>query len=522
MVTPFLRKVKTTSGAMAVQIADKSGGKYRIIEHLGSAHSEVELAALMQVGRERLFPGQQTLDLGFDPEVGPDPGRAIVQGSASQLLTDVIRGAYQDLGFDVLDDEAFFQLVLARLVEPTSKSDSVRVVEELGLKAAHLSTFKRALIRCAQRDYRASVASKCFDYSLKTSGLSLLLYDVTTLYFEAENEDDLRKVGFSKERRVDPQIVVGLLVDRTGFPLEIHAFPGNKAETQTIIPVVKEFQTRNHIADMVVVADAGMLSLSNLQALDEAGLRFIVGSRMTKAPDDLAKHFHHHAEPPDDGDLVDTVTMRRGRPDEDSIATSTEPVWDPQEDVKHWRAVWQYRRKRAVRDHHTLGLQKDRAQAVIDGNKPVKSARFVQTKGGMKAFDHTSFDRAYDMAGWKGYVTNIPVILMPAAEVVSSYHDLWQVEQSFRMSKTDLRARPIFHYTKDAIEAHLTIVFAALAVARYLQARTGIRIKALVKLLRPLRQVTISIGGHELIADPQIPKPAQEILTTLKPNQPKS
>lgn len=521
-MSPFLRKKKLPSGATSVQVIDKTGGKYRVVKHVGSAHCEAEIAALMQVGGQYLLPDQGELDLDFGVETAPDPGRATVQGSASALLTDVIRGAYQDLDFDILDDEAFFQLVLARLVEPTSKSDSVRVVEELGVQAVHRNTFMNALRRCATLDYRSQIASKCFDYSLKISGLSLLLYDVTTLYFEAENEDDLRKVGFSKERRVDPQIVVGLLVDRTGFPLEIHAFPGNKAETQTIIPVVKEFQTRNHIADMVVVADAGMLSLSNLQALDEAGLRFIVGSRMTKAPDDLAKHFHHHTDPPEDGDLVDTVTMRRGRPDEDRITTPTEPVWDPAGNGKHWRAVWQYRRKRAVRDHHTLTLQKDRAQAVIDGDKPVKSARFVQTKGGLKAFDHTSFDRAYDMAGWKGYVTNIPVILMPAAEVVSSYHDLWQVEQSFRMSKTDLRARPIFHYTKDAIEAHLTIVFAALAVARYLQARTGISIKALVKLLRPLRQVTISIGGHELIADPQIPKPAQEILTTLKPNQPKS
>lgn len=331
----------------------------------------------MQVGKERLLLGQQTLDLNFGDDATPDPGRATVQGSASQLLTDVIRGAYQALRFDVLDDEAFFQLVLARLVEPTSKSDSVRVIEELGLEAVHRNTFMNALHRCAQRDYRATVASKCFDYGLKTSGLSLLLYDVTTLYFEAENEDDLRKVGFSKERRVDPQIVVGLLVDRTGFPLEIHAFAGNKAETQTIIPVVKEFQTRNQVADMVVVADAGMLSLSNLLALDDAGLRFIVGSRMTKAPDDLAKHFRHHTDPPEDGELVDTVTMRKGRPDENRITTPTEPVWDPAGDGKLWRAVWQYRRKRAVRDHHTLGLQRDRAQAVIDGDKPIKSARFV-------------------------------------------------------------------------------------------------------------------------------------------------
>ena len=114
------------------------------------------------------------------------------------------------------------------------------------------------------------------------------------MYFEAEKEDDYRKVGFSKERRVDPQIVVGLLVDRAGFPLEIHCFAGNKPETQTILPVVKAFADRNNVVDMVVVADAGMLSATNLDAIEEAGLRFIVGSRMTKAPQDLAGHFHWH------------------------------------------------------------------------------------------------------------------------------------------------------------------------------------------------------------------------------------
>ncbi|BAS07714.1 hypothetical protein AHiyo4_11360 [Arthrobacter sp. Hiyo4] len=111
----------------------------------------------------------------------------------------------------------------------------------------------------------------------------MVLYDVTTLYFEAEKEDELRKVGYSKERRVDPQIVVGLLVDRGGFPLEIGCFEGNKAETATIIPIIKQFQARHGLADMVVVADAGMLSAGNLRELDEANLRFIVGSRMTKA-----------------------------------------------------------------------------------------------------------------------------------------------------------------------------------------------------------------------------------------------
>lgn len=118
-----------------------------------------------------------------------------------------------------------------------------------------------------------------------------MLYDVTTLYFEADKEDRLRRVGYSKQRRVDPQIVVGLLVDRCGFPLESGCFEGNKAETLTIVPIVKAFQQRHDITDMVVVADAGMLSATSLRDLGDAGLRFIVGPRVTKAPNDLQSRF---------------------------------------------------------------------------------------------------------------------------------------------------------------------------------------------------------------------------------------
>jgi transposase len=134
------------------------------------------------------------------------------------------------------------------------------------------------------------------------------------LYFEAEKEDDLRKVGFSKERRVDPQIVVGLLVDRYGFPLEIGCYEGNKAETLTIIPIVKAFQARHSLADMVVVADAGMLSATNLRELDEAQLRFIVGSRAVKAPIDLASHFRWHGDAFTDGQLSTPSPPRPGTP----------------------------------------------------------------------------------------------------------------------------------------------------------------------------------------------------------------
>ena len=320
------------------------------------------------------------------------------------------------------------------------------------------------------------------------------------LYFEAEREDDLRRVGYSKERRVDPQIIVGLLVDRAGFPLQVGCWEGNKAETTTIIPIVEAFQAAHGIEELVIVADAGMLSAANLAALDDARLRFIVGARTTRAPGDLEAHFHWHGDAFTDGQVIDTITPRRGSNTERDKRRKAEPVWDPVTHPGSWRAIWVYSSKRFTQDNHTLDAQENRARAVIAGDKRPKSTRFVTTRKGDQVLDEASLARARRLAGLKGYVTNIPSCLMGAGEVVSSYHELWHVEQSFRMSKHDLRARPVFHHTRDAIEAHLTVVMAALAIARHLQDTTGI---------------SINLNGHHLTAaDPLTPE-AEEILTAL-------
>ncbi|NWN88405.1 MAG: IS1634 family transposase [Micrococcaceae bacterium] len=528
-MSPFLRKVTTASGATAVQIVSKIRGQRKILEHLGSAHSEQEIAALVAVGHQKIEAAsgtQQLLDLGLETsEVAVSvEAKKKVTGSASQLLVDAIRACYDQLGLsDQVADEAFFQMVLARLVEPTSKRDSLRVLTELGVNTVHRNTFFNALKRAQDRDYRGKIGQACFDYSLHTTGMSLLLYDVTTLYFEAEHEDEYRKVGYSKERRVDPQIVVGLLVDRAGFPLDVHSFEGNTAETHTILPVLEAFQQRHQVADMVVVADAGMLSEKNLQAIDEANLRFIVGSKQTKAPKDLAKQFHFHpTNDTVDGTLVDTVTTRgRYQPDPKRFETKQEPVWDPATHPDHrtryWRAVWQYRQKRATRDLVTLEKQREKALRIVAGQQAVKSARFVKTKGTTRVFDQTTFTRAANLVGWKGYVTNLEANIMDGAEIVASYHQLWHVEQSFRMSKTDLRARPMFHHTRQAIEAHLTVVFTALAVARYMQTKTGVSLKQIITTLKPLQEFTGQLGDHEITFPPEIPDQAQHILDRLHP-----
>ncbi|EWT04985.1 transposase [Intrasporangium chromatireducens Q5-1] len=253
----WVRRVRTASGATAVQIAEYVDGRRRIVAHVGSAHSEAELGLLLEQARSLLSdPGQGEFDLGVEPTprraglLAPaadaglfaqpassaDPGRVAapkVLGTCSRLLFDVLADVYDGLGFAVVGDETFRDLVIARIVEPTSILDTGRVLADLGKPAPSEKTMRRTLSRCGTRGYREQVATACFTHTMSTGDVSLCLYDVTTLYFEAEKEDGLRKVGFSKERRVDPQVVVGLLVDRAGFPLEIGCFEGNKAECDT-------------------------------------------------------------------------------------------------------------------------------------------------------------------------------------------------------------------------------------------------------------------------------------------------
>ena len=443
--------------------------------------------------------------------------RSRVLRTSSGLLYEALAGVYASLGFDVVADEVFRDLVVARIVEPTSLLDIDRVLAEMGRRAVSLSTRKRTLRRCHAGAYRDQIATACFNNAITDGDVSLVLYDVTTLYFEAEKEDDLRKVGYSKERRVDPQIVVGLLVDRHGFPLEIGCFEGNKAETFTIVPIVKQFQERHGLADIVIVADAGMLSETNLKGLDEAGLRFIVGSRVTKAPKDLESHFRWHGDAFTDGQVIDTLTPRTGHKIENNPRIKAEPVWDPTDHPGSWRAVWAYSTKRAVRDNKTLTLQENKAKAVVAGEKTARTPRFVKNTGSGHVLDQASMARARRLVGLKGYVTNIGLGLMPAGEVIASYHDLWHVEESFRMSKTDLRARPMFARTRDSIEAHLTIVFTALAVSRTVQNRTGLSLRRVIRTLKPLRSAIVEINGVITTIPPALSTDHTALLNTLNP-----
>ncbi|MDC5697803.1 IS1634 family transposase [Intrasporangium calvum] len=179
------------------------------------------------------------------------------------------------------------------------------------------------------------------------------------------------------------------------------------------------------------------------------------------------------------------------------------------------RVVYQWSFKRYQHDNRAINKMVERAEKVADGSRPLKKDRFVRFTDTATEVDWALVERARYLAGLKGYVTNIPQATMSGGQVVAAYHDLYQVERSFRMAKSDLAARPMFHRLRDSIEAHLTIVFAALAVSREAQARTGLSIKKILQTLRPLRSATISLGGQQVTAPPQIPDDAQRILDDL-------
>jgi transposase len=477
----FIRKVKTASGATAVQIAHKEHGRIARIEHIGSAHTEADLKTLIAVAKQRLLGDQLSL---FAETV--QPLKISLKQSVSSLLLQVLTEQYNLLGFDQLKDDIFTYLCIARIVEPTSKLDSLRVLAELGVTGLSKNQLYRCLGEVITRDYRSVITNQCFSHAA-AKGISLILYDVTTLYFETQKEDDYRKSGMSKERRLEPQILIGLLVDQSGFPLDLQSFEGNTAETKTILPVVEAFKKRHGLQDITVVADASMLSKKNLDALTQAGYTYIVGSRLHKIPYDIAEYQKTQ-------DLINnqiiTTQIKGGQ-----------------------RIIYQYREKRAALDLHNIEKQIAKAEKIVCGKITAQKAKFLSVKTKDKQLNQALINKAKALAGVKGYVTNLDI---PDEQIIAAYHQLWHVEQSFRMSKSDLKARPIFHRKHDSIEAHLTIVLASLAIGRTIEYRIGMSIKRFVNTIRPIRSGIVIINGKEYSAEPEISQEVRQLLRKLQ------
>lgn len=486
MMAPYVREVKTASGATAVQVVWSSCRGSKKMDHIGSAHTPEGLEVLRAAARQKLVAEGQD-ELGFG-DGRPRREALPIRSSRAQHLWDALVAGFTALGFDsaVGDDEVFRQLVLTRLIGPTSKLDSIWVLEEMGIPAPSYRTIERRLPVFAKPQWRCRLAAACAAH-VNLSPATLVLYDVSTLYFETDQGDGFRESGYSKERRLEPQITIGLLTDARGFPLLVEAFEGNKAETTTLIPSITSFMAAHRLPEVIVVADAGMLSDSNLKALAGAGLRFIIGQKIPQIPYVIEQWMKNHPGQKPDDQLVLSQPWARG------------PVGAQKPETIYY----QYRADRARRCLKGIDEQVRKAEAAIAGKAAVKRNRFIQLVGAKKSLNVELEAKARALAGWKGYITNITA---PTPEfVIGAYHQLWQIEKSFRMSKSDLKARPIYHRLRDSIEAHLSIVFAALAVARWIEATTGVTTKQLVKTLRRHRTIEIQAGEHIITAEDPLP-----------------
>jgi hypothetical protein len=458
----------------------------REIEHIGSAHDDAELEALKAAAGKRIAAGQLELDLGLEPACG---GPLPIESSRMGHLVDALERAYRVLGLEDAagGDEVFRHLVLARIIEPVSKLDSLRVLEEAGLAPASYATLKRRLPAYAEEEWRQRLSAACAAHA-RLGPASLVLYDVSTLYFETDRGDGFRESGFSKERRLEPQITIGLLAGQDGFPLMVQAFEGNKAETRTMLPVIEKFMAAYQLPDVTVVADAGMISDANMKAIEAAGLSFILGMKVPDVPYvvDAWRREHPGEEVPDG-----------------HVFTQPWPA-GPKDKRRDQVIYYTYKADRARRTLHGIDEQVAKAAKAVAGLAPVKRNRFIQLDGAVKSVNRELEEKARTLAGIKGYKTNLAATPdgepVTADFVISSYHRLFEIEKSFRMSKSDLQARPIYHRKRDSIEAHLTIVFAALAVSRWIEAQTGWSIRKFVKTARRYREIQIKAGQHVITA----------------------
>ena len=389
--------------------------------------------------------------------------------------------------------------MLARIIEPSSKVDALRVLTETGVQPPAYRTLKRRLPVFAKPAVRQALSKACAAHA-KLGPASLVLYDVSTLHFETDAGDGFREPGFSKERRLDPQITLGLLTDATGFPLNVAAFEGNRAETATMVPVINDFKTAHNLTDVTVVADAGMISEANQVALQAAGLSFILGARIPHLPDVVREWRDKHPNEAVPNGLVLTQPWP---------STSAETARGIPDRVIHY----QYRYDRARKTIRGIDEQVAKAQRAVDGHVPVKRNRYIQLTGATKSVNRALEAKTRALAGWKGYTTNL--IGQPPEFVIDAYHQLWRIEKSFRMSKHDLQARPIYHHTRESIEAHLTIVFAALAVSHWIEHRTGWSIKKFVRTTRRYRTVQIRAGQHILTAADPLPDDLRDALADI-------
>jgi transposase len=268
-------------------------------------------------------------------------------------------------------------------------------------------------------------------------------------------EDELRKNGFSKDNKSQqPQIVVALMVTPEGFPVGYEVFSGNTFEGHTLIPVIKSFIKKHKVEHFTVVADAAMISTENVAALNAEKINYIVGARLGNVTIDLLA-------------IIDTKLPRT---DGSIIRLKTDKGY----------LICSFSKKRYNKDKYEMQKQIDRAKLMLSQPSKVKRIKYLKSGDSKMMLNENLIEKTSKLLGVKGYYTDIEESVADNATIISRYHDLYKIEQAFRVSKNDLQTRPIFHFKEEPIQLHILICFMALAVSKHIELTAEISIRAFI------------------------------------------
>lgn len=451
-----IRIVPTFSGKHTVQVVSKRLGKLTIHKHIGTFTTDEQKRHLLKEAKAYIKSqtGQQEL---FDPPSHLQLKNVIITQSQPLFLYRLLCGVFEKLGLTICTDPLVRDLIVARIYHPTSKRETREILHDLfGVKYS-LPTIYRHLKKAVDAGLKEQFQTVLISFAKEELGdsLRLVFYDVTTLAFDSQIRGGLKDFGFSKDHRFhDVQIVVGLVVNHEGFPLYFDIFNGKTFEGKTFLSVVENIRNLLKNPDLIVIADAAMISRINIEELDKRSIGFIVGARLANISVGLQNQISKEVSGLDQ--QTTTVTY-----------------------LNH-RLICQYLSKRAAKDRSDREKQIDKANRVISSPSQIhRRFRFVESVSGTYSINNTLIAKAQKLEGIKGYLTNTK---LDEDTVIERYHDLWRIEKSFRITKSDLEARPVFLRLDKTITCHLIIVFAGLAICRYLEMRTNLSIQKILKI----------------------------------------
>ena len=468
----FVRKKKNRSGTISVVVVDKRHG-FKEVKNFGVVTTDEEAEVLCMRASEwiRSYGGQQLIDFGHCPAQDrelEETERAFanidsVFMNAPQLILNPI---YDSIGFNRIPDEVLRHLVIARICQPMSKLATVDYLKSHFNEDTSLDRIYYYMDKLYNTQ-QETVQQISVEHTRRILGgsVGIVFYDCTTLYFESFIRDKLCEPGFSKDGKTkENQIVIGLLVSAGGYPLAYSVFCGSQYEGFTMIPVVDDFVKRFHLEDVVVVADSGLMTKKNVLLLQMGKYKYILGARIRNEAKDIREWILSQAKEENTYlEYEKTHTIPAPEPD-DPKATK---------EIKE-RLIITYSKDRAKNDADNRKRGVERLRLSF-GSGTIKKES-INRRGYNKFLEITNDiditinedkikdDEKWD--GWKGYITNTDI---EAKEVVSQYHGLWVVERAFRVTKGNLEARPVFHFTSRRIEAHICICFIAYKVYKELE-----------------------------------------------------